>query len=161
MDTANPPGNPDNGDFFATEQYLPAELTLGIREIDDQHQHLFELLALLKSRCFEYGGLPDAEADLLLHHLAEHFATEERIASQQGCDVEQHTRIHRRIFAGIERGMQDVRRGDKDVFALLRYIEYWFERHIVDEDVPLLRPASSRRQAEAQLAPLAMPALAC
>jgi hemerythrin-like metal-binding protein len=133
---------PENGELFGIKQFLPEALTLGIREIDDQHQHLFELLAEIKEHCFEYGELPAEEAEGLLRHLAEHFSTEERIAFQQGCDVAQHIVTHQRIFAGIERGIAEVQHGNKDVFALLRYIEYWFERHIVDEDRPLLRTVS-------------------
>ena len=126
-----------------SESLLPDVLTLGILEIDAQHQHLFELLAELKAHCFELGKLPEEEAAQLLRHLAEHFATEERIAFDAGRDVAEHIVTHQRIFAGIERGIAEVQRGNKDMFALLRYIEYWFERHIVDEDRPLLCPTEA------------------
>jgi hypothetical protein len=41
------------------------------------------------------------------------------------------------MVAAIEKGLTEVIEGKQDVFSVLRYVDYWFERHIVEEDRPL------------------------
>lgn len=47
---------------------------------------------------------------------------------------------HEEIFTRIERlaskALNEVRRGASDTYSFLRYVECWFERHILEEDKP-------------------------
>jgi hypothetical protein len=43
------------------------------------------------------------------------------------------------MLAAITHAVNEVREGRMDVFSVLRYIEYWFERHIREEDLNLGR----------------------
>jgi hemerythrin len=118
---------------------LPEALMLGIAHIDAQHEGIFYRLEALKDACVETGKLPDDMADELLDYLRIHFDSEEDCAREAGVDFAEHASIHTATLATIGRSVDHVRDGRANVFSLLRYLEAWFERHIVDEDQPLAR----------------------
>ena len=120
-----------------TSAFLPEALILHVQEIDGQHEALFAQLVKIKVTCIEQNYLPDAEADELLQALQAHFATEERLALAAGYDFSEHAIKHETMLAAIHKGLAKVREGSKDIFSVLRYVEYWFERHISEEDKAL------------------------
>lgn len=132
--------------------FLPEALVLGFPELDGQHAGLFALLAQLKAQCLESGRLAAEQADKLLLKLQEHFATEERLAGEALIYFAEHARKHRDMLAALAKAFDEVRAGGRDVFSLLRFIEYWFERHIGESDRHLTArlQARSREQAAAQ-----------
>lgn len=117
--------------------FLPVELMIEVDEVDDQHAELFARLAHLKDLCIEKNGLPVKEADELFAALCLHCDTEERLANEAGIDFAMHAFKHQKMLRGIYRTLQEVREGRMDVFSLIRFIEYWFERHIIEDDKPL------------------------
>jgi hemerythrin-like metal-binding protein len=117
--------------------FLPEALILDIDEIDDQHAGLFARLAHLKEHCIEANGLPPGEGAALLAALRDHCATEERIAADAGLDFDAHIAKHQTMLRCVGHAMEQVLTGRNDAFSLIRYLEYWFERHIHDEDVRL------------------------
>lgn len=117
--------------------FLPSSLIVNIQAIDDQHADLFSGLAALKLLCIERNELPAAESDSLLAALRIHCATEEKLASEAGLDFSDHGKKHRKMLAAISKALDDVHAGRMDVFSVLRYVEYWFERHIREEDFKL------------------------
>lgn len=114
--------------------YLPEALVVNVAQMDDQHAGLFSVLAELKSLSFERQSLPLAELEALLVALRTHFATEARFAVDAGLDFSAHALKHQKMLRGIEHMAEQVRQGEVDIFSLIKYIEYWFERHILDED---------------------------
>jgi len=117
--------------------FLPESLILKVPEIDSQHQALFAQLVEIKAICVEENYLPLARAEELMLALQAHFNTEERLAFGAGYDFAEHARKHEKMLAAIRKGISKVSDGSKDVFGLLRYVEYWFERHIAEEDKAL------------------------
>lgn len=117
--------------------YLPASLVLGISDIDEQHGMLFAQFQEIKRACLEKNCLPPALGKALLASLAEHFATEQRFAEAAGIYFHEHARAHQRALAGLSKAFASVTEGTQDVFGVLRFIEYWFERHITEFDLPL------------------------
>jgi len=117
--------------------FLPEELVLEVSEIDAQHQALFAQLEEINTICVEENHLPLDRAEALLMALQEHFNTEERLAFAVGHDFAEHALKHEKMMAVIRNGIAKVNAGTKDVFGLLRYVEYWFERHIAEEDKAL------------------------
>lgn len=118
----------------ATAFFLPSALVINVEEIDDQHAELFSRLYALKELCIESGELPALEAEGLLVFLAEHCATEESLAGKAGLNFAGHIRKHQQLLSAIGKAIAEVHDGKMDVFSVLRYIEYWFERHISEED---------------------------
>lgn len=121
---------------IVTHNLLPEALVLDVPEVDAQHEEIFFRVEWLKALCLEANGLVDAPADEFLMFLKEHFSTEERIAREAGLDFSEHARKHAENLAMMTRAVDEVRTGERDIFSLLRYLEYWFERHIVEEDKP-------------------------
>ena len=119
--------------------FLPSSLIVNIQAIDDQHADLFSELAALKLLCIERNELPVAESESLLAALRIHCATEEKLANEAGLDFANHGKKHKKMLAAISKALDDVREGRMDVFSVLRYVEYWFERHIREEDLNLGR----------------------
>lgn len=117
--------------------FLPDSLVLNVPELDDQHAALFARLSKLKSLCIEANCLPTDQAEALLESLRVHCATEEALALEAGLDFSVHAGKHQAMLKGIAKTLELVRLGQMDVYSLIRYIEYWFERHIREEDMAL------------------------
>lgn len=118
-------------------RYLPDALVVDVNEIDEQHAGLFQRLAQLKQHCIEFNTVPDDEFEGLLQALRDHFATEAHFAAQAGMNFASHSTKHQKMIKGIQRAADQVRGGTMDIFGLIKFIEYWFERHILDEDKDL------------------------
>lgn len=117
--------------------FLPSSLHTGVPEMDSQHEALFGRLVYLKNLCLGQNSLPAAEAEGLLDFLREHYATEAQLAMDMNIDFSGHAEQHRVMLQGVGKALGDAVEGCADVFGVLRYIEYWFERHIAHEDMPL------------------------
>lgn len=115
---------------------LPEALMIGQPEVDAQHEEIFIRIESLKIACFE-GDAPGIEVfDDLLVFLGHHFATEERIAQETGLEFSQHAKAHHDSLYMLGRVLGEVRDRAYDIYAFLRYLEFWFERHILEEDKP-------------------------
>ena len=90
-------------------------------------------------RMRRWNALPAGEAESLLELLRVHCATEERMAKESGLVFTEHARKHKNMLAAITKAIKEVQEGKIDVFSVLRYVEYWFERHITEEDLNLAR----------------------
>jgi hemerythrin-like metal-binding protein len=122
-----------------TATFLPSALLTNNELLDEQHAGLFSRLAGLKMQCIETNDLPDDEAVSLLKSLREHCATEEQLAEASGIDFATHAGKHHKMLAAIDKAMWEIHEHKIDVFSVLRYIEYWFERHITEEDQAFCR----------------------
>lgn len=115
---------------------LPEALLIDIPEIDVQHEEIFRRIEALKATSFGSGPVSLDEFGSLLDYLKWHFASEERLASQLGVDFADHARVHRENMHTLQKAFSEVGAGTLDVHSFLRYTEYWFERHIAEEDKP-------------------------
>lgn len=113
---------------------LPKELILGLPEIDAQHDAILESLLMLKEKVINNGHLLKTDAEALLAELSEHYATEARIAADFGVDFSAHAGQHGMALLAVEKTLREVLEGRANVFNLLRYLDYWFERHIAKVD---------------------------
>ena len=115
---------------------LPAALLIDLPEIDVQHEEIFRRIESLKETCYGNGQVSFDEFESLLDYLKYHFATEERIAQEAGAAFVDHARVHRENLRALRKAFGKVRNGAGDVHSFLRFAEYWFERHINEEDKP-------------------------
>jgi hemerythrin-like metal-binding protein len=118
-------------------RFLPLSLHIGIEEIDAQHAELFGHLVRLKRLCLNINRLPANEADALIARLRKHFATEAHYAAEAGIDFAAHTLRHQTMLEQVSKALKGASAANADVFGVLRYVEYWFERHIAHEDQEL------------------------
>lgn len=115
---------------------LPQALVIDQPEIDAQHEQIFLRIESLKIFCVECTSPAIEMFDDLLLFLGDHFATEERIAQQHELEFSAHAKTHRDSLYMLSKALDEVRREARDVHSFLRFIEYWFERHILEEDKP-------------------------
>ncbi len=115
---------------------LPEALLIDLPEIDVQHEEIFRRIESLKAACFGSGPAPLEDFQGLLDYLKHHFATEEQVALEAAADFVDHAKVHRENLHALRRAFGEVRHGKRDVHSFLRYAEYWFERHINEEDKP-------------------------
>ena len=118
-------------------KFLPESLAVDVAEMDAEHEGIFQMLAHLKNRSL--GAVPFTLelAESILARLRQHFATEERLAREVDEDFAEHAHKHEFLLRTVSELLTLTLRGDGNVFSLLRYIEYWCERHIGEEDRPL------------------------
>ncbi|MCB1965798.1 hemerythrin family protein [Accumulibacter sp.] len=115
---------------------LPAALLIDLPEIDVQHEEIFRRIEALKRASFGTGPVSFEECHDLLDYLEWHFASEESVARERGVDFADHARVHDQNLHMLRRALAAVHDGSQDVHSFLRYAEYWFERHIAEEDKP-------------------------
>ncbi|HMV20160.1 MAG: hemerythrin [Betaproteobacteria bacterium] len=121
-------------DVFPT--LLPEALIVDVPELDAQHEAIFAQIEAIKKACLGTDELPLAALEMLIDLLRGHFASEEQLARESGIYFGDHDRVHRESLAALDRTIHRVRQGSLDGFCLLRYLECWFERHILDQDIP-------------------------
>ncbi len=138
-------------DNLDTAYFLPDALVLGVPEIDSEHAQIFEHLVALKAQHIETNSFPAASADQLVAALRSHFATEERLARTAGLDFAAHADKHQRMLGLVELNLGKVRDGGTDIFSLYRYLGYWFERHIEEEDKAFRTEEQTAHRARSQL----------
>lgn len=133
---------------------LPEALVIGLPEVDAQHEEIFSRIESLKEGCLEHCHAPFLEFESLMAFFAHHFATEERIAEQAGLDFSEHKKAHRTNLRVLKKALDEVRSGTRDGYSFMRYIELWFERHIIEYDQPFaasLRPRKRHRSTSMQI----------
>ncbi len=123
---------------------LPEALLVDLPEVDAQHEEIFNHIDSLKTNCFELSHVPIDEFGKLIDKFARHFATEERIADEAGLDFTDHARIHTDTLCLLHKALGEVINGGQDAYSFLRYCEYWFERHISEEDRLFISVLQSR-----------------
>ncbi len=133
---------------------LPDALVINLPEIDAQHEEIFGRIEALKAACLESDDVPIEEFESLEAFFVFHFATEERIAREAGLDFSEHTRIHQKNQRVLKKALEEVRSGARDAYSFMRYVELWFERHIIEYDQPFaasLRPRKRYRAVPMQI----------
>jgi len=121
----------------AIHLFLPGALRIGVPEIDAQHDMLFGRLVVMKERCLQDNALALGDVEDLLEALHVHYATEEKLAHQIDVDFAEHHVRHEEMLLRVGKALKEAAEGKSDAFGTLRYIEYWFERHIVQDDMAL------------------------
>jgi len=112
--------------------------SVGIHEIDEQHQILVELINKLYTALARRAsnGIVEGVLAELVRYTRVHFATEEclmRVFGYPG--YEEHKVAHDRLVARVELFLTDFReRGPKGGLDLLYFLREWLMRHINEED---------------------------
>ncbi|WP_313951483.1 hemerythrin family protein [Accumulibacter sp.] len=123
---------------------LPEALLIDIPEIDVQHEEIFRRIEALKAISYGSGPASLDEFASLLDYLQWHFASEERLALQLDVDFVDHARVHQENLHTLRKAFAEVVDGTRNVHSFLRYTEYWFERHIAEEDKPFAASLRAR-----------------
>ncbi|KFB69511.1 hemerythrin family protein [Candidatus Accumulibacter vicinus] len=136
---------------------LPEALVIDLPEIDAQHEEIFQRIESLKGASFGNEPVCFSAFDSLLDYLEHHFSTEKRMAREVGIDFLDHDAVHRENLQSLRKAFDEVRNGARDVHSFLRYAEYWFERHISEEDKPFAASVRGRQARSANSIPATAP----
>ena len=120
-----------------------SEYSLGIPDVDHEHQELFDLINELHARLFEPGS-GTTVADFLgelFSKISSHFALEEKLMRDgRYAELPAHKADHERLLDEIRDLMDDYEDGgyvDLDRFA--GDLERWFSVHFSTHDAALHR----------------------
>ena len=112
--------------------------SVGVRELDDQHRELIELLAELARLQREGEGQAHISAALtrLVDYIAEHFAAEESYMVRFSCaDLRAHREEHRAFIRKILDFRKDYLEGRETLGEeLIAFLMQWLEGHILGTD---------------------------
>jgi len=126
---------------MTTFQYsmLPNNLFTHIPEIDFEHNELFEFLEGFKEYCFDLSPIPQLKRDALYVMLTTHFETEASMAEKAGGDFKGHETAHINMLEVVSKTLNQMSSKNSDLYSLIRYINYWFEKHILSYDLTLAK----------------------
>ena len=114
------------------------ELSVGIQEIDDQHQLLVSLLNKLHAAIHQHHGREAAQAILgeLVDYTKIHFAVEESLMRILGFPgYEEHKVQHDTLIGEVKELQEKLASGKKSIsFELLHFLRMWLTKHIMNED---------------------------
>lgn len=113
-------------------------LTVGVKEIDEQHRRLVELANALHAAVLAGATSAALSQQLgeLIRQAALHFATEERLfAETRYPEAEAHMREHEELVAQVNALKQRVDGGWLELDAeIAQYLCNWLTEHIVGAD---------------------------
>jgi hemerythrin-like metal-binding protein len=122
--------------------------SVGIPEIDHQHQTLIDLIHALT---LSIGSGEEHEAtadtfDAMDRYIKEHFGREEQLMQQaEYAKLEEHQRRHAVFIDELRKLREQLANGSPDVLQqTVNFIGQWFVQHVLEEDidyVPALRAA--------------------
>ena len=126
---------------MSTHQYsmLPLNLHTNVHEIDLEHNELFAFLEGFKEYCFDSLPMPHLKRDALHQLLSNHFKTEAHLAKVAGIDFSNHEAAHVNMLDVVLKTLNQMSSKNSDLYSLIRYISYWFEKHILSYDIQLAR----------------------
>lgn len=110
-----------------------AELSVGIDEIDTQHQ---VLLNQLHTAIVRHHAPPRDILHQLLEYTRVHFAVEESLMRTLGYpDYETHKQHHEALIEQVQAMVRKVEAGSTSVsFELMHFLKRWLTGHIMEED---------------------------
>lgn len=118
---------------------LPEEMLTDHLGMDIQHEEIFARIESLRNSDMEADACFIEQLSCLLDYLAEHFATEEQLATAAGIEFSGHAKTHAQNLRLLHKAMDEVKRGSMESRSFLRFLDYWFEHHINEFDKPFAR----------------------
>ena len=114
------------------------ELSIGIPQVDGEHQNLVAILNLLDEAIQKGKGTRVMGEILtqLVEYTAIHFESEERLMSEAGYpDLEYHKRLHRQLVEKVEKfHLKFTVSGQRISRVMMEFLKYWLSNHILVDD---------------------------
>ena len=119
--------------------------SVGVDEIDRQHQHLFSFLNRFVGT-FGTGNREEVEKVLkeLSDYVGYHFDSEEHHYATHP-DVKKHLSEHRKFRERVAKLQQDFRESPQDISVnVLNLLLVWLKNHILETDIRFFRDMAKR-----------------
>lgn len=131
-----------------TRTALPADLTLGIDKLDEQHAGYFHLIEKVEAAAMsqEPCQVVQETLDALVDYIDEHFATEKAMMVETDYpELKSHQQEHAYFVRTIMEISEDFRDGDCPVKnGMLAFMKDWFTNHILTTDTRLVAYLENR-----------------
>lgn len=116
-----------------------APLSVGITELDLQHQELIGYINKLHESILQGNGIDSLPGvfDNLARYAETHFSTEERFFEHfRFPGAEEHINKHRMFIADLLTFKERYEAGEKDIaLPMLKFLSDWLLNHMNDEDL--------------------------
>jgi len=113
-------------------------LTVGVKQFDEHHKHLFELLNKIHTSFINNNRQDDAEdiVDELIAYSNYHFTAEEELLGERRYfDLSSQEREHQYFTQKVHEFKPDINSGKKIYpIELLWFLGNWLLHHIMEED---------------------------
>ena len=112
-------------------------LSVGVEELDSDHQDLIELLNQLDAAIGSAGGHDEIsqKLDELIARTETHFRREEEImAREEYPEIEHHALVHRALVEEIRDFRKDQAAGTEIGPEITEFIKRWLVSHIIESD---------------------------
>ncbi len=118
--------------------------SLGMEEIDRQHQHLADLLNRIATAMDVENGSADKADSLvvrLLEETRQHFNDEEAIMrNHQYPELIEHHREHIMLLAELQEFIREIEEGVRRFdYETLVSLKHWLINHVIDSDMAFAR----------------------
>lgn len=122
--------------------------SVGIEEIDAQHQWLTDIINTLNDAVTENKSrkLLEIVLESLLQYTLSHFKTEEKLMEQYNYpDYAEHKSKHEELARKVLEWQHAFKNEDSSLTAeMLKFLKHWLENHELETDVPLGRYLNSK-----------------
>lgn len=114
------------------------EYSIGVADIDSQHQKLFKLLNMLEDSLA--NGLESTIGGAIIKELVNytqtHFKEEEKLMEEiHYADIEKHRSLHRNLILEVKGILVRLKKGKNySTDDLLKFLNHWLIDHIGEED---------------------------
>ena len=120
-----------------------SEYETGFSPVDQQHQHLFEIINRLHEAMLTgHGrGVLEETLDEMIHYTIEHFATEEKLMLQTNYPFyAEHKEIHDQLTQEVKEIGEKVANHEHLVTVeLSHFLTQWLIHHIRGQDLKMIR----------------------
>ena len=114
------------------------DLSVGIKEIDNQHQHLIQIINTLYDAMKAGKGheVLGKTLDELVHYTVSHFQTEEKFFQKFNYpETDEHKKEHQDFVEKVEKSYSEFQNGSMSVTTtLLPFLSKWLFSHIRGTD---------------------------
>lgn len=119
------------------------EYKTGFSKVDEQHQHLFDIINRLHQSMSEGHGkdvIKDT-LDEMIAYTVEHFTMEEALMREQGYPAyEEHKKVHDNLTKELKEIAEKFANGDRFVtLELSHFLTKWLIHHIKGQDQKMIK----------------------
>jgi hemerythrin-like metal-binding protein len=121
-------------------------LATGNRQIDDQHERIFQIFAELRAAIERHVGAGEVGRVLatLSIYVVAHFRLEEDLMFRAGFGgLETHRAAHEALRLHVEDLVDQFNAGGLAPMALLDFMEHWLDDHVRNQDQPMVQFVTS------------------
>jgi hemerythrin-like metal-binding protein len=126
-------------------------LATGNRQIDAQHERIFQICNELRVAIERHGGAGEVGRVLgtLSIYVVAHFRLEEELMARTGFGgLDAHRAAHEALRLRAEELVDQYKAGGLAPMALLDFMEHWLDDHVQNQDQPMVRFVTSVLSAE-------------